>query len=193
MMKKQGFTLIELLVVVLIIGILAAMALPAYFRAVERSRISEAEILMGNVVQAQQRFKLRTGNKYAVTWRALDIAPSGAVGNETTTYCTKTGSATGEGVLCGGGNGFQVTLSSGESAPTKTAAVTAMRVNNDQYGQYKLKRFYEDPNGTVFCAGTTTNAQSLCIDFANSDTYVDNSACMEATAEYDKATQCKQS
>ena len=70
--KNAGFTLIELLVVVLIIGILAAIALPEYTKAVEKSRVSDAVTQLRNLLTAQKAYKLANAG-YATDLTLLDI------------------------------------------------------------------------------------------------------------------------
>ncbi len=70
--NKRAFTLIELLVVVLIMGILAAVALPQYQKAVYKSRAVEALTLLSSLVQAQDVYYLMHG-KYTEDLSELDI------------------------------------------------------------------------------------------------------------------------
>ena len=64
--KNAGFTLIELLVVVLIIGILAAIALPKYEFAVQKARAAEAMILLKKMGDNIDMCMLANGNDFSL-------------------------------------------------------------------------------------------------------------------------------
>ena len=71
--RNKGFTLIELLVVVLIVGILASIAIPQYFKVVEKARVGEAMSLITAVKSAEERY-LANGGVYASDFSNLDIS-----------------------------------------------------------------------------------------------------------------------
>ena len=106
-MKSRAFTLIELLVVVLIIGILAAIALPQYQKAVKKTHLVKALPTLTAISRAKKIYYLANGN-YTNDLDALDINIS---------YTSSSGSATTSKVYEGVEMGGTLQLSStGEAA-----------------------------------------------------------------------------
>ncbi len=86
MKSNKAFTLIELLVVVLIIGILAAIAVPQYQVAVMKSRLSQAFIL-GKALKEAERVYYLANNEYTTNIDDLDVTGTKCTGNAPTYYC----------------------------------------------------------------------------------------------------------
>ena len=69
---KKGFSLLELLVVILIIGILAAVALPQYYKSKEKAEAVELQIIVKALHESQQRYYM-VNNAFAEKFDELDV------------------------------------------------------------------------------------------------------------------------
>jgi type IV pilus assembly protein PilA len=107
---QKGFTLIELMIVVAIIGILAAMALPAYQDYTKRSHVSEGLTLAGSLKQAVAEYRADKGE-----WPSSNSAAGAAM----------TGSITGNAVKSVG-----ITAGGGTVSPTITITFNTKVENN---------------------------------------------------------------
>ncbi|MFI7865378.1 Fimbrial protein precursor [Pseudomonas sp. THAF187a] len=74
--KNSGFTLIELMIAVMIIGVLAAIAIPSYQQYVTRSNRTEGMALLQEAAARQERF-MTQNNRYATTVAELGYTATG--------------------------------------------------------------------------------------------------------------------
>jgi len=90
-MNKKGFTLAEILVTVMIVAMLAAMAVPMYEKAIEKSHLGEMRTVMAKMFDSKMRIldtlEKTTYSGSLFTMENLDINLPCVSGGGSYTYC----------------------------------------------------------------------------------------------------------
>ena len=154
MKNKQAFTLIELLVVVLIIGILAAVAVPQYQFAVDKTRVMTHFQNVQAIIKTEQIYKMANG-KYTGDFTALDV--------DWTKTCTLSGYQYSELVNCPSGFGFQ--MANSDTVPSEIwlrwcEQKTCSSGVSLKY--HSLMRISMTDGHIISCSSKTTRGQKLC-------------------------------
>src|SRR2546428_1055900 len=103
-MNRKGFTLIELLIVVVIIGILAAIAIPKFANTKAKAYIASMKSDLRNLVTAEEAY-FADSVKYSATTACTTPPTAGAVN-----FCVTTGNNLGVVGLAAGSGGWGVTI-----------------------------------------------------------------------------------
>jgi type IV pilus assembly protein PilA len=121
---QRGFSLIEILVVILIIGVLAAIALPAFLGQRGKGQDSSAKSAARNLVSAMETF-YATNKTYVGAASDDDITKSGVYGSGDGEADIASSSATGYRVIGRSASGNRFTITKAGSTVTRTCTTTS--------------------------------------------------------------------
>lgn len=142
----RGFTLIELMIVVAIVGILAAIAYPAYTDSVRKGRRAEARAALMNLLQQQERYMTQNSSYETFAVGTPGVLPFKA-------YSSADGPAASSAHLLGA----RVCQAVGGVVPTKRDCIEVFaQPQAGVYTDLEITSMAIDTQGRRTCTGTNT-------------------------------------